>query len=272
MDAGSIDCVVTSPPYWQTRDYEGAPGQLGQEAAVEEHIEALREVFAAARDVMVENGSLWLNLGDRYATSTMPRRCRNRPAKQLLGIPWRVALAPQADGWILRNETIRHKPKAVPESRCDRLARHHEHLLFFFTRPPAYHFDLDPIHQPYTGDRALSRPIHRSASKPHAARGIWPKSRSCSAVLGPSCQPTGVQSASPHPKGRNPGTVWTIPTRPGRLPHTAAVPLDLQLRCIAAGCRLGGDVLDPFSGTATAGVAAFQRIAQCRLEVFGPGR
>ncbi|MEV0604231.1 site-specific DNA-methyltransferase [Streptomyces sp. NPDC050315] len=252
LGPASVDCIVTSPPYWRTRDYEGTAGQLGHEPTPAAYIEALRTVFAAARRVLADDGTLWLNLGDRYGAPAP-----GASQKQLLGIPWRAALALQADGWILRSEIIWHKPNAVPESCRDRLARRHEHL-FLFAKCPAYAFDLDSIRQPYTGDRALSRRVHRSANKPHTARGTWPRLARCSAALGPHVQPTGRQHLADHPRGRNPGTVWQIPTRPSRLPHTAAYPIDLPLRAIAAGCRPGGHVLDPFSGTATTGVAARQ--------------
>lgn len=253
LPTGSVDCIVTSPPYWRTRDYEGVPNQLGQETTAEAYVEALRAAFNAARRVLADSGTLWLNLGDRYA----PHGGARPGEKNLLGLPWHVALALQEDGWLLRNEITWHKPNAVPESVRDRLARRHEHL-FLLTKAPRYHFDLDPIRQPYTGDRALSRRAHRTANKPNTARGTWPPTPRRSAALGPSLQPTGAEHTAAYVKGRNPGTVWTIATRPTRSAHTASFPIDLALRCVSAGCRPGGRVLDPFSGTATTGIAALQ--------------
>ncbi|MBZ4020292.1 hypothetical protein CCS38_32095 [Streptomyces purpurogeneiscleroticus] len=125
-----------------------------------------------------------------------------------------------------------------------------------FTKTPRYRFDLDPIRQPYTGDRALSRRAHHTASKPNTARGTWPPTTRRSAALGPSLQPTGSRHTAAHLKGRNPGTAWEIATRPTRHAHTAAFPIDLPLRCISAGCRPGGTVADLFSGTGTTGAAA----------------
>jgi DNA invertase Pin-like site-specific DNA recombinase len=165
----SVDCVVTSPPYWQHRDYAtgawagGGPGcrhhrlrqsetcarcgarsadpQYGLEDTVEDYIAHLRGVFAPLRRVLTTHGTCWLSLGDSTGRPGGP------PAKNLLGVPWRVALAMQEDGWILRSSIIWHKPNAMPESVRDRLACTHEHL-FLLARSPRYHFDLDPIRIP----------------------------------------------------------------------------------------------------------------------------
>jgi site-specific DNA-methyltransferase (cytosine-N4-specific) len=220
----SADCIVTSPPYFGLRDY-GVPGQYGQEAAVEQFVEVMRRVFNEARRVLSESGTLWLNLGDSYG-----------PAKQLLGVPWRTAFALQADGWTLRNQIIWSKPNAMPESCRDRLSNRHEHL-FLLTRSESYHFDLDAIREQYTGDRAASRRAHTTANKSNTATGVW-----------------GIDKVDA--KGRNPGDVWTIATRPNPQAHFATFPIDLPLRCIKAGCKPGGTVLDPFSGSGTTGEAA----------------
>ncbi|MER7877752.1 DNA methyltransferase [Streptomyces solisilvae] len=291
LPIASADCVVTSPPYWRLRDYDtgtwtgGNPHcahpasiqdtvnrsrqcprcgarwtdeQYGLESTPDSYVEHLRRVFSEVRRILTPSGTAWLNLGDSYATNsdgywcTHPgqyRQPRFRPAadlphKNLLGMPWRVALALQADGWILRNAIIWHKPNAAPLPVRDRLGCRYE-WLFLLVKQPRYHFDLDPIRQPYTGDRSLSRRAHRSATKPHTARGIWPPPHD-----------TGQDGT---PRGRNPGDVWTIPVTPRRqAEHPAAFPLELPLRCIAAGCRPHGVVLDPFSGTGTTGLAARQ--------------
>lgn len=256
--------------------------------------------------VLKPTGTCWLNLGDSYLSGppglranpgtldgrpsarTSPRGFgakRGLPAKNLAGIPWRVVLALQARTWILRSEIIWHKPNAIPESVKDRPARRHEHL-FLLTRSPRYFFNVDPIREPYTGDRPVSRRRHRTANKPHTITTTWPPSGKYDATEpfihqpGINLRATGHQHTAGHPNGRNPGTVWSLPTRPSRHHHYAAFPIDIPLRCIAAGCPPGGHVLDPFSGSGTTllaaqrlghpatGIdinAAFHRIAKERL-------
>ncbi|MFE9127041.1 DNA-methyltransferase [Streptomyces sp. NPDC007148] len=261
LPASSIDCIVTSPPYYGLRDY-GAEGQYGLEASPAEYVETMRQLFAEARRVLADDGTLWLNLGDSYATQrsgdgTTKRSDKmgaaaagpvSRPtnAKNLLGIPWRVAFALQDDGWILRNEIIWHKPNAMPESIKDRLSTRHEHL-FLFAKASRYSFDLDAIREPHT-----MRPQRRPRGhKERQKLGILPaQTHSTSQRDEP-----GVDG---HPLGRNPGDVWSIPTRPYPAAHFAVFPIDLPRRCIQAGCRPGGTVLDPFSGSGTTGAAARQ--------------
>ncbi|MES9554809.1 MULTISPECIES: DNA methyltransferase [unclassified Streptomyces] len=226
MASSSAACIVTSPPYYGLRDY-GQAGQYDRESTVDEYVETLRRTFSEARRVLSSDGTLWLNLGDSYG-----------PEKQLLGVPWRVAFALQADGWTLRNQIIWQKPNAMPESCKDRLSNRHEHV-FLFTKGVDYKFDLDAIREKYTGDRAASRRAHTTAVKAHTARGAW-----------------GVDKVDA--KGRNPGDVWTMATRPSPQAHCAAFPIDLPTRCISAGCPPGETVLDPFSGTATTGGAALR--------------
>jgi DNA modification methylase len=256
----SVDCVVTSPPYYATRDW--GDGQIGQERTPAEYIDALRRVFREVHRVLRDEGTLWLNMSDVYAAGPAARRIvthggRPIPVKSLLGLPWRLALALQENGFLIRNEAVWAKPNAIPDSCRDRLARRHEQL-FLLTKGPKYYFDLDPIRQPYTGDRALSRRVHRSGNKPNTARGVWPSTARCSAAPGPNVQPTCARHTAAHVNGRNPGTVWTIPTRPTRHAHTAAFPIDLAIKCIAAGCRPGGTVLDCFSGSGTTTEAALR--------------
>jgi len=128
----SVNCVVTSPPYYGLRDY-GEQGQLGQEDHPTEYIEKMVEVFGLVRDVLRDDGTLWLNLGDCYG-----------PNKQLLGIPWRVALALQEDGWYLRQDIIWHKPNPMPESVTDRCTKSHEYI-FLLSKSEKYYFDMDSI-------------------------------------------------------------------------------------------------------------------------------
>lgn len=184
--------------------------------------------------------------------------------------PWRVALALQDDGWILRNAIVWHKPNAMPESVRDRLSCRHE-LIFLLVKQPAYWFDLDPIRIPHTtqqpaggdsqavaGGTGARRPPQALASGRRPGGTTRPPKYGAHTrqVIGAQRYGSGRRHAA-HPLGRNPGDVWSINTRPYRGPHFAAYPIDIPLRCIAAGSP-GGTVLDPFCGTGTTGLAALQ--------------
>jgi site-specific DNA-methyltransferase (cytosine-N4-specific) len=264
---GSADCIVTSPPYFGLRDY-GTPGQYGLEATPAEYVETMRTVFEEARRVLADDGTLWLNLGDSYAyppgsagrqgngqrkgrefTAEGLLGTRALPPKNLLGIPWRAAFALQDDGWILRNEIIWSKPNAMPESVTDRLSTRHEHL-FLFSKQQRYWFDLDAIREPLARPEAVGEGIVFGGAKGPGGK------------LGASGRRSGgnpsIYGATGETKGRNPGDVWSITTKPYPAAHFAVFPIDLPIRCIKAGCKPGGTVLDPFSGSGTTGAAARQ--------------
>jgi DNA modification methylase len=274
MPEGSANCIVTSPPYWGKRDY-GVAGQYGHEDSPAAYVATMREVFREARRVLADDGTCWLNLGDSYSASgggatgmhaylgehlTTHRATRLR-TKNLLGLPWRVAFALQDDGWIVRNAVVWHKPNAMPESVCDRLSCRHE-LVFLLAKSPGYWFDLDPIREPHkTVKRHEPLTQHGQRARPPG----YPQGRTRPPKYGPDTPEVttarrygGQRHSRGHPNGRNPGDVWSIPTRPYRGPHFAAYPIDLPLRCIAAGCKPGGVVLDPFTGSGTTGLAAIQ--------------
>lgn len=259
LEPASVQCVVTSPPYYGLRDY-GVDGQLGSEDSPAAFVAGLVDVIREVHRVLADDGTLWLNLGDSYSTkqrgsdngwdksrlsnpgrvqkmqrAAMRRRDFDRPEKNLLGIPWRVAFALQDDGWILRNEIIWHKTNAMPESVTDRLSGRHEHL-FLLTKSASYEFDLDAIREPQDtrGARHEGRSGYRDD---HPSKG-------------------GYATRALHPGGRNPGDVWAIPTTPFPGSHFATFPLELPERCIQAGSAAGDVVLDPFSGSGTTGLAA----------------
>lgn len=241
------------------------PAEYGLEASPAEYVETMRALFAEVRRVLTDDGTLWLNLGDSYSsTGSMhgvganarvgatkrQRDSRTRPrcdvpSKNLLGIPWRVAFALQDDGWILRNDVIWLKPNAMPESVTDRLSSRHEHV-FMFSKSPRYWFDLDPI-------REAQSPVSVARAGRADMRG---KDGWAEAYHGNP--PTGLarQSGRDTSIGRNPGDVWTIATQPFSGAHFAAMPQALAERAILAGCKPGGTVLDPFSGSGTTGLAA----------------
>lgn len=259
---GSVDCIVTSPPYFGLRDY-GEEGQYGQEATPSAYSETMRQVFSEARRALADDGTLWLNLGDSYSVRWGSERKAGRsglnndddtrdrsgaikhgvPEKNLIGTPWRVAFALQDDGWILRNAVVWHKTNAMPTSVRDRLSNKYENL-FLFSKNKRYWFDLDAIREPHT-----MRPQRRGATVDYRPPGAL------NAPTGAHRKREG-RSADGHPLGKNPGDVWSIPTRPYSAAHFAVFPPDLPLRCIKAGCKPGGVVLDPFSGSGTTGGAA----------------
>ncbi|BCK74070.1 methyltransferase (plasmid) [Streptomyces libani subsp. rufus] len=230
---GSVDCIVASPPYYGLRSY-GMDGQYGLEETPAAYVEVMRRLFAEARRVLANDGTLWLNLGDSYGTN-----------KQLQGIPWRTAFSLQDDGWILRNDVIWSKPNAMPASVRDRFSNRHEHL-FLFAKAARYWFDLEAVKEPTTGGSHGHKPevnVRRLAKIGEANRGA---SGAPSKTLGKVTET------------RNPGDVWSITASRYPQAHFATFPIDLPLRCITAGCKLGGTVLDPFSGSGTTGAAARQ--------------
>lgn len=164
MPPASVDCIVTSPPYFGLRDY-GVAGQIGTEKTLARYLRNLSGVFAAAQSALADDGSFWLNLGDTYDGNGVLR-----------GAPWRLAISLGKHGWILRNEVIWHKPNGMPESVKNRLGRKHEHL-FLFVKNRDYHFDLDAVREQYTGDRKPSRRAHYGAESRRHHAEITPTPR-----------------------------------------------------------------------------------------------
>lgn len=256
----SVNCCVTSPPYYGLRDY-GVAGQYGLESSVGEYVETMRAVFAQVRRVLAADGTLWLNLGDSYTyppgsagkQGNGQRKSRTFTAeglpgtrelapKNLIGVPWRAAFALQDDGWILRNEVIWNKPNAMPESVRDRLSCRHE-KMFLLVKSGHNWFGLDSIREPpITADRRDTDPNYQAL-----------RNRTS---MGRTDGYARVNRVATNSLGRNPGDVWTIPTQPYAEAHFAVMPQELAKRCIKAGCKPGGTVLDPFSGSGTTGEAA----------------
>ncbi len=241
----AIRCCVTSPPYYGLRDY-GVEGQIGVEKTPEEYVARLVEVFREVRRVLAPDGTLWLNLGDSYRD------------KQLLGIPWRTALALQTDGWILRSEIIWHKPNQTPESAADRPTRCHEHL-FLLSCQHTYYYDADAIREPH--DSAYSRDVIAKAggkiggTRP-AGNNFSKESRRRDEIGTPRTR--AERAALLNPLGRNKRDVWSINTRPFKGAHFAVFPPALVEPCVLAGSTRGDIVLDPFTGSGTTGLVALQ--------------
>lgn len=215
--AESVDCVITSPPYYRLRDY-GVPGQLGQETTVDEYVATLRAVMREVRRVLKPTGSLWLNLGDTYSRHVHA----GAPPKSLLLAPERLARALLDDSWLLRSKVIWQKPNPLPSSVADRLSPTYE-VLYFFTKSQQYFFDLDAIREP-----------HRSASR----EGRGQPRESTRRYQGGNGGLGALKAAGRvgHPSGKNPGDVWTYPTAIDRLGHQATFPTRLLERPIRATC------------------------------------
>ena len=236
----SVQAIVTSPPYYQQRVYDvgGEVDEVGREPTPLLYVQHLVEVFREARRVTHPDGALWLVLGDKYQDGRQ------------LGMPWRVALALQDDGWILRSDVIWHKPNAMPSAVKNRPTTDHEYV-FFFTRSVRYHYDADAIREPHV--------TFTERSRMKGGRGHFGK---------PSGTPEqGKNQGNPnlhhgrwdqafHPLGRNKRTVWSIPLSKYREAHFAVFPEKLVETCVLASCPVAKVVLDPFMGSGTTGVVA----------------
>lgn len=250
-----VQMCVTSPPYFGLRDY-GHPGQLGLEATPAEFVAAMVEVFGLVRELLADDGVLWLNLGDSYAGAGYSNHANTGGAqladggkqrhlsgtglksKDLIGIPWRVALALQADGWYLRQDIIWHKPNPMPESVTDRCTKAHEYL-FLLSKSERYYFDYASLREPVA---------EATIADGRQARGTRGTKGEYAAVDG-NC---GFAADGL----RNKRSVWTVNTQPYSGAHFATFPPALIEPCILAGSRPGDTVLDCFFGSGTTGEVA----------------
>ena len=242
LPSASIHCVITSPPYYMQRDYS-APHQIGNEESPSEYVAKLRSVFSECRRVLKDDGTLWLNLGDKYQDGT------------LLGMPWRVALALQSDGWLLRSDIIWRKPNAMPSSVKNRPTTDHEYV-FLLAKSQKYYYDIDAIREPHVTFSADSR--MKGGRNHFGKRNGTPESGKNEG--NPNLH-NGRWDQAFHPKGRNRRTVWDIPLSKFRGVHFAVFPERLVELCVMAGCPENGIVLDPFIGSGTTAVVA-QRLGR----------
>ncbi len=258
LPAESVNCCVTSPPYWGLRDY-GCEGQIGLESTPEEYVGKLVEVFREVRRVLQDDGTLWLNLGDSYASGGRdghgkrvgykqqtnrgmcgeadPRRAPQPDGlkpKDLVGIPWRVAFALQADGWYLRSDIIWAKPNPMPESVTDRPTKAHEYM-FLLAKSERYYYDAEAIKEPAICGTDLGLLLGRNAGGDDANMVAWHAQSIADRQAG------GVDSKTGNPSGtRNRRSVWTVATDPYSGAHFATFPPALILPCILAGCPPAG--------------------------------
>jgi DNA modification methylase len=257
----SVNCVVTSPPYFGLRDY-GHAGQIGLEATPDEYVAELITVFREVHRVLRDDGTLWLNLGDSYAAnrgsgakSVGAKQATNVGAnlgklrvpeglkeKDLIGIPWRVAFALQADGWYLRQDIIWHKPNPMPESVADRCTKAHEYV-FLLSKGPRYFYDAAAIAEDAEPESAARYKAGFGGAKSEAFHAT-PEGRT---------RPLGDRVFTGK---RNKRSVWPITTQPYSEAHFATMAPELAETCVKAGTRPGDTVLDPFGGAGTTGLVA----------------
>lgn len=285
----SVQCCVTSPPYWGLRDY-GVAGQMGLEATPAEFVAGMVAVFDEVRRVLRDDGVLWLNLGDSYANDAKwggssggkngapasggegfrQRRDTGLKAKDLVGIPWRVAFALQEAGWWLRMDCIWGKPNCMPESVRDRPTKSHEYV-FLLTKSERYAYDADAVRTTYAEStlQQFDEGYEGKATKDYEAAGAHNasdiKRRIVDKQRGHGRRHQGFNDrwdAMPKDeqcRGANLRSVWWMSPQPFKGAHFATMPEALAERCILAGCPEGGTVLDPFTGSGTTGVVAVRR-------------
>jgi DNA modification methylase len=283
----SVNCCVTSPPYYGLRDY-GYEKQIGLEETPEAYVQKLVEVFREVRRVLRDDGTCWVNLGDSYAGGKQGRsdahemassggiankrphsemgnqkwadvKPKQRPVpvnlkpKDLIGIPWRVAFALQADGWYLRQDIIWHKPNPMPESVTDRCTKAHEYI-FLLTKSARYWYD----------NEAVKEESIRAGDIPGGGRPATNSIEKRAAFYRPE------NSIKPVEPTRNRRSVWTVATKPYKGAHFAVFPPDLIRPCILAGCPVGGTVLDPFGGSGTTAQVALEEGRNALLIELNP--
>ncbi len=241
--AKSIHCCVTSPPYWKLRSYLGddqigKSHEFGNEPTVKEYIRELVGVFRLVARALVNQGTLWLNLGDKYADDRSSAAAGAKSG-DLVGLPWRVALALRDDGWYLRSDIIWDKPNPKPESVTDRPTKAHEYL-FLLSKERRYYYDVDALREAITSSGGASFGKQR-----HSTEGTGAQSRKLTSA-----------SERNHPLGKNKRSVWRVPVRSFPGAHFAVFPEGLIRPAIMAGTPPGGTVLDPFAGSGTAGHVA----------------
>ena len=288
FEDNSIDCCVTSPPYYALRDY-GVDGQIGVEETPEKYIERLTEVFMDVRRVLKPNGTLWLNIGDSYwgggwrgsvlnehsgriQQGSKGRHCGEQipsyngmsgvyKPKDLIGIPWMLAFSLRNAGWYLRQDIIWQKGNPMPESVKDRCTKSHEYI-FLMSKSQKYYFDYEAIQEEATSSekpRIFGANNQKGTSRNDIGRVYKPRTK--------NCQYDGQVPNTMHLKRedgikdevyfvRNKRDVWSINVKPNKEAHFATYPPKLVSTCILAGCPEGGVVLDPFIGSGTTGIVA----------------
>lgn len=313
MPDGSVDCVVTSPPYYGLRDYDCA-GQIGLEETPTDFLVAMLGVFREVHRVLKNSGTCWVNMGDSYANDSKwggstsgkhvkalhgagsvgrGKRYTGLPAKNIMGMPWRLAFALQDDGWVLRQDIVWSKPNPMPETVKDRFTKSHEYM-FLLTKGKKYFWNFDAVQEPVSGTANARRPMkqptgwdtstgqgaHGSIHKSGRGTGVgWghgtdAEQRGRARVTGRKLATHGAdnriknndsyeEAMSGLVETRNMRSVWTVTTEPCSDAHFATFPTKLIEPCILAGCPEKGIVLDPFFGAGTTGLVADRHNRHC---------
>lgn len=275
---------MTSPPYWGLRNYNH-PDQIGLESTPEEYLTNLWHVFDLVKPILKDVGNCFVNLGDTYnqikhgntdlknkranSNTFIKNKCKSLPDKCLCMIPQRFAWGMVERGWILRNEIIWHKSNHMPESITDRLTKSHE-VVYHFVKKGKYYYDLDAIREPHKTQE--NRPSGIIRSRTFGYNGKYEGNKLHEDFGSPRARTqrkkTGIKfddNENPNPKGKNPGDVWQISTKPYREAHFAVFPLKLVEKPILAGCPVGGHVLDMFGGSGTVGEFCRHNDRSCTL-------
>lgn len=301
IDRGErVQMCVTSPPYFGLRDY-GHPGQIGLESSPAEFVAAIVEVFGLVHQLLADDGTLWLNLGDTYARN--PAKGQHKPGdsgkqayiydtgggrasstasaclpeKNLIGIPWRVAFALQDAGWYLRQDIIWAKPNPMPESVTDRCTKSHEYM-FLLSKNERYYFDQKAIKEPLAAS-SVKRLAQPTLDQQAGSDRVPGKTNGNMKVVGggfcfgggkygdnvadENRTKSGNEWTGAENGLRNRRSVWTIPTKPYKGAHFATFPPALIEPCILAGSRPGDIVLDPFLGSGTTRAVCYQHGRKC---------
>lgn len=297
LESNSVNCCITSPPYYGLRDY-GANGQIGLEETPSEYIEKLVTVFREVRRVLKNDGTLWLNMGDSYAGSgkgaalypdnakkykqgtskgmlgavaTAKIKSPEYKRKDLMGIPWRLAFALQADGWYLRQDIIWHKPNCMPESVKDRCTKSHEYI-FLLSKSDRYYFDYESIKEPAVGFNNVPPAGSKGTLTPNSRRrkgnsktfrggGAYTNNQAFNNSTDAKRESSGNTENTTGL--RNKRDVWSVSTRGYKEAHFATFPEKLIEPCVLAGCPIGGIVIDPFLGSGTTAVVAEKNKRSC---------
>lgn len=265
---GCVQTCITSPPYFGLRSYDGGDSEIGQEDTVDGYVQKMVEVFREVHRLLRNDGTLWLNLGDSYMSAKncvpppqtqggqrgmpsdfVPANRKDQKGlknKDLIGIPWRVALALQADGWYLRQDIIWNKPNPMPESVEDRCTKSHEYI-FLLSKKPHYYYDFEAIKEPLA-ESSVSRLQQNIQSQTGSTRANG------GAKTNGNMKAVGDLSSGL----KNKRSVWTVNAKGYKGAHFAVYPEDLILPCVLAGCPKDGTVFDPFTGSGTTAVVALK--------------